>query len=79
MCPRANQEARHNDKNPSRGLNSSLKIHSCLQRFDKTMDVLLNGLSISSEGELQSQSCMMGKTVSLQCHFLVANGWRLID
>ena len=43
------------------------------------MDVLLNGLSTSAEGELQSVCCMMGKTMSLRCHFLAANGWRLID
>ena len=30
-----------------------------------TMDVLLNGLSISARGELQSLCCMMGKTMSL--------------
>ena len=41
--------------------------------------VLLNGLSISAKGELQSLCCMMGKTMSLWCHFLAANGWRLID
>ena len=43
------------------------------------IDVLLNGLSISDKGELQSLRCMMGKTMSLRCHFLAANGWRLID
>ena len=37
------------------------------------MDVLLNGLSISAKGELQLLSCMMGKTMSLRGHFLVAN------
>ena len=30
----------------------------------KLMDVLLNGHSISAEGELQSLCCMMGKTMS---------------
>ena len=44
-----------------------------------TMGVLLNGLNISAEGELQSLCCMMGKTMSLRCHFLAANGWLLID
>ena len=29
--------------------------------------------------ELQSQCCMMGKRMSLRCHLLAANGWRLID
>ena len=29
------------------------------------MNVLLNGLSISAKGELQSLGCIMGKTVSL--------------
>ena len=43
------------------------------------MDVLLNGLSISAKKELQLLCCMMGKTMSLRCHFLAANGWRLID
>ena len=43
------------------------------------MDVLLNGLSISAKGELQSLCCMMGKTMSLRCHLLAANIWRLID
>ena len=43
------------------------------------MDVLLNGLSISAKGELQSLCCMMGKTMSLGYHFLAANNWRLID
>ena len=43
------------------------------------MDVLLNGLSISAKRELQSLCCMMEKMMSLRCHFLAANGWRLID
>ena len=43
------------------------------------MDVLLNGLSLSAEGELQSLCCLMGKTMSLQCHLFAANGGRLID
>ena len=42
------------------------------------MDVLLNGLSISAKGKLQSLCCMMGKTMSFRCHLLAANGWRLI-
>ena len=42
------------------------------------MDALLNGLSISAKGELQSQCCMMGKTMLLRCQLLAANGWRLI-
>ena len=45
----------------------------------KIMDVLLNGLSISAKGELQSLCCMIGKMMSLRCHFLAANGWRLMD
>ena len=44
----------------------------------KHMDVILNGLSISAKGELQSLCCMMGKTISHRCHFLAVNGWRLI-
>ena len=40
----------------------------------ETMDVLLNGLSISAKGELQSLCCIMGKTMSLRCHFLATNG-----
>ena len=43
------------------------------------MDVLLNGPNISAERELHSLRCMMGKTMSLQCHILAANDWRLID
>ena len=42
------------------------------------MDVLLNEFNISAKGELQSLSCMMGKMMSLRCHLLAANGWRLI-
>ena len=45
----------------------------------KIMDVLLNGLSISAKRELQSLCCMMGNMMSLRCHFLATNGWRLID
>ena len=45
----------------------------------ESMDLLLNGLSISAKKELQSLCCMMGKTMSLRCHFLAVNGWRLID
>ena len=41
------------------------------------IDVLLNGLSISDKGELQSLCCMMGKTMSLRCHLLAANGWQI--
>ena len=48
-------------------------------KIHKTMDVLLNGLSILAKKELQSLCRMMGKTMSLRCHFLAANGWRLID
>ena len=47
--------------------------------FFINMDVSLNGLSIWAKKELQSLRCMMGKTMSLRCHFLAANGWRLID
>ena len=47
--------------------------------WEITMDVLLNGLSISAKKELQSLCCMMEKTISLRCLFLAANGWRLID
>ena len=43
-----------------------------------SMDVLLNGFSISAKAELQSLYCMMGKTRSLRCHLLAANSWRLI-
>ena len=43
------------------------------------MNVLLKGLSISAKGELQLLCCIMGKTMSLQCQFLAANGWQLID
>ena len=43
------------------------------------MDVLLNGLSTSAKGELQSLCCMIGKIMSLRCHLLAGNGWRLID
>ena len=49
------------------------------KRSIMSMDVLLNGLSISAKGELQSLCCMMGKTMLLRCHFLAANGWQLID
>ena len=42
--------------------------------FVVTMDVLLNGHRISAKGEL---CCMMGKTMSLRCYILAANGWRL--
>ena len=47
--------------------------------WDGTMDVLLNELSVLAKGELQLLCCMMGKTMSLRCDFLAANGWRLID
>ena len=43
----------------------------------KTMDVSLNGLSISAKIELQSLCCMMGKMMSPQYHILAANGWWL--
>ena len=41
--------------------------------------LILNGLSISAKRELQSLCCMMGKRMSLRCHFLAVIGWRLID
>ena len=47
--------------------------------YDAPIDVLLNGLSLSAKGELQSLCCMMGKMMSLRCHFLAVSGWRLID
>ena len=43
------------------------------------MDGLLNVLGISAKKEIKSRCCMMGKTMSLRCHFLAANGWRLRD
>ena len=47
--------------------------------YVQIMDVLLNGLSISVKGELQSLCCMIEKTMSLRCHLLTANGWRFIE
>ena len=58
---------------------ASRKLLILGKRRVKTMDVLLNALSISAKKELHSLCCMMGKTMSLRCHFLAANGWRLID
>ena len=51
-------------------------LHNC---EENDMDVLLNGLCLSAKIELQSLCCMMGKMMSLRCHFLAANVWRLID
>ena len=61
-----------------------LKIQSNILKLkknnsDKTIDVLLHGLSISADGELQWLRCMMGKTMSLRYQLLTANDWRLID
>ena len=44
-------------------------------KIHKTLDVLLNGLSIPAKGVLQSLCCMMYKTMPLRCQFLAANGW----
>ena len=46
-----------------------------LSQNGKITDVLLNGLSISAKEELQSLCCMIGKTMSLRCHFLAVNGF----
>ena len=45
-------------------------VFSKLKLYVKIMDVLLNGLSITAEKELQSLCCAMEKTMSLRCHFL---------
>ena len=42
------------------------------------MDVLLNGLSLSAEGELQSLCCMTGKTMSpdVTSWLLIVGDWQ---
>ena len=82
-------ERYHEKKNPLRHNGAQLEEAFFLylgqifdwQPYGKVfpMDVLLNGLSISVKGELQSLCCIMGKTMSFRCHFLAANGWRLIE
>ena len=56
-----------------------MHARAALGHRHRFMDILLNGFSISAEEELQLLCCMMEKTMSFQCHFLAANGWRLID
>ena len=65
---------------PGRSVSLSCDVKSPVTiLYGVVMDVLLNGHSISAEKELHSLCCMMGKTMSFRCHFLAANGWRLID
>ena len=55
-------------------IQSCANLDDDLQFLNIIMDVLLNGLSKSAKGKLQSLCCMMGKTMSLRCHFLAVNG-----
>ena len=52
-----------------------MKIFACVNHGR----IIINGLSISAKREIQSRCSMIGKTMSLRCHFLVANCRRLID
>ena len=49
------------------------------EQLFKSMDVLFKGLSISDKKILTVAVLHDGKMMSLRCHFLAANGWRLID